>query len=279
MAEINVTNWNAPITFIGAGNIAQAVLGGLLRAGIDEHYFRIVATRQRMLPCAMTQLPVTTDYVSAVTDAHYIVLAVKPALAHTVASRVASVLSSTHNTPPVVISFIAGITLSQLQEWLPLPTALVRVMPNIAAQICQSTSVVMANNVLDERKKQHLETLLSAIGRSYWVSDEMQVDLATALSGSGPAYFFWLAEVLRDAAVANGLPHSLAEQLIVQTVFGAATLARNSEMDLGTLRRNVTSVRGTTEHAIQYLEEGNGRNLFAEALTRAYRRARQFSTS
>jgi pyrroline-5-carboxylate reductase len=170
---------------------------------------------------------------------------------------------------PLIVSIAAGITTSHLQSWLGGDTAIVRCMPNTPALVGKGASGLFANKFVSDDQKQLAEQIMSAVGLSVWVDTEADIDTVTALSGSGPAYFFLFMEAMQNAAKEMGISNELARQLTYQTALGAAELALNSTDDIAVLRRNVTSPGGTTEQAINKFEDGGLRELVTSALQAA----------
>ncbi len=178
---------------------------------------------------------------------------------------------------PLVISIAAGIRTPDLARWLGADTAIVRAMPNTPALVQSGATGLFANAHVRDQQRDLAETILRAVGLTLWVEQEDQLDLVTALSGSGPAYFFLVMEALQEAASKLGLPAETARLLALQTAFGASRMALESDEDAAALRQRVTSPGGTTEQALRVLEEGGLRNLMEQALTAAARRSRELA--
>ncbi len=259
------------ITFIGAGNMAKSIIGGLIAQ--DYPAEAIVASDPNTAALAALRtafnIKLTTDNLSACKDADMIVLAVKPQIMKTVATAIAS------NLPPqtLVISIAAGITSEQLQQWLGANTAVVRCMPNTPALIQLGASGLYANTQVSEEQKQQAAQLLSAVGTVTWLEDEALLDAVTAVSGSGPAYFFSLMEAMITAGIQQGLSPEQAQQLTLQTAMGAAKLAQQSDVGIAELRRRVTSPGGTTEQALRVFEQAELPNIVAKAMHACAQRA------
>jgi pyrroline-5-carboxylate reductase len=176
----------------------------------------------------------------------------------------------------LVLSIVAGATLATLARGLSHRT-LVRVMPNTPAQIGEGMSVWTATSEVTERQKEMTRSILGALGKEIFVAEEKFIDMATAVSGSGPAYIFLVAEALVDAAVHIGIPRDMATELVLQTILGATRLAQVSGKHLAELRNQVTSPGGTTTEGLLRLEEGGLRALFAHAIISAYEKALNLS--
>jgi pyrroline-5-carboxylate reductase len=178
---------------------------------------------------------------------------------------------------PLVISIAAGIRLADLSRWLTAsaanPVPIVRVMPNTPALVRSSASALFAGTYVNETQRKLAESILRAVGLTIWLENENQMDAVTALSGSGPAYFFLMMEVLEKAAINLGLPQETARLLTLQTAFGSAKMALESLEDAASLRVRVTSKGGTTEQAVNLLQSGGLQTLFDQALKAAEQRA------
>ena len=207
--------------------------------------------------------------------ADVVVLAVKPQVVRQVAEELAETI---RKRQPLVISIAAGIRCDSLQTWLGGDVALVRSMPNTPALIQSAASVLYATPQVNASQREKAESLLRAVGLTQWVDDEALMDAVTALSGSGPAYFFLVMEAMEDAAKTLGLPEETARLLTLQTAFGAARMALESSDSSATLRSKVTSPGGTTERAVAVLEEGGIRALFQRTLAAARDRSIEIST-
>jgi len=262
---------NSVITFIGGGNMASCLIGGLLDTGVSAEKIRVADVNPEPL-AAQFSVSCYTDNVTAIAGADIVVLAVKPQTLPEVAQSIASSLSS---LPPLFISVAAGIRLGDLARWLgtDLPIPIVRVMPNTPALVRSGASALFAGPHVSQSQHELAENILRAVGLTLWLTDETQMDAVTALSGSGPAYFFLIMEILEKAGVNLGLPQESARLLTLQTAFGAAKMALEANEDAATLRTNVTSKGGTTEQAVNTLQAGKLQELFDQALQAAHQRS------
>ena len=263
------------IVLVGAGKMGGAMLEAWLALGLSPNRFAVIepqptseltalAARGLMLNPSMT----------AVRDVAAIVLAIKPQVAATVVPTLAPLV--TPNT--VVLSIMAGRTLGFLAGALTQHAALVRAMPNTPAAIGRGITVAVPNAQVSQRQRELVHDLLAATGMVEWVTDEALMDAVTAVSGSGPAYVFLLAEALSSAGVAAGLPAELAAKLARATVSGSGELLNRSALDPGTLRQNVTSPGGTTAAALDVLMAGDGMTeLMNRAVIAATRRSRELA--
>jgi pyrroline-5-carboxylate reductase len=206
---------------------------------------------------------VTADNRAVCAESDVLVLAVKPQLIRDVVTELAE---KSVRPGALVMSVAAGVALSSLGEWLPPGQPVVRVMPNQPALIGEGMSVLAAGPAVTAAHRAHAEYVAAATGRTAWITDETLMDAVTAVSGSGPAYFYLLMELLQEGAIELGLPESLARTLVRQTALGAARVAAEAGADLLALRSSVTSPGGTTEAAVTVLENSGLRAIVAKAL-------------
>ena len=265
---------NMRIAFIGAGNMASSLIGGLLAKGLDAAQIRAsdpgAETRARV--SAEHGIELFADNAQAVQDADVIVIAVKPQVMKAVCQDLRA-----HLEPhQLLISIAAGITCTSLQNWLG-NQPLVRCMPNTPALLGKGVSGLFATAAVTAEQRQQAEDLLSAVGIAVWVDTEAQIDAVTAVSGSGPAYFFLLIEAMADAGVKLGLPREVARQLAEQTALGAAHMAVASDVDAAELRRRVTSPAGTTEAAIKSFQADGFAASVEKALSTAAHRSAEMA--
>jgi len=278
MTQAQLPQKQLRITFIGAGNMARSLIAGLARED-DNHslVLRVADPDQTQLDIIRRHFPgVTpfTDNLQAVADANMVVLAVKP---QTMPGVVRSLAGFFRDQPPLFVSVAAGVTVASLQQWLGSPLPVVRCMPNTPALVQAGTTGLYASSQVSSKQRSLAESLLRTVGVTLWFEEESQLDTVTAVSGSGPAYFFLVMEAMITAATGMGLTPEEARLLVVQTAFGAAKLALESEDAPAELRHKVTSKGGTTEAAIRQLESGDLAALFDQALHAAARRARELA--
>lgn len=261
------------IAFIGGGNMGRAMIGGLLKRGHPPQLIAVSDPVGSLVTGLVADFGIkgAPDNAAAVEHAEVVVLAVKPqqigAAARALAPRLAH--------QPLIVSIAAGIPTAALAQWCGTRLPLVRAMPNTPALIGRGATAAFATATTSARARDQAMDLLSAIGIVVWVEVEDQLDAVTALSGSGPAYFFLLLECLEGAAVELGLPVATARALALETAVGAAELARSSPLDLAALRVQVTSKGGTTEQALRVFEAGGFAALVKQALVAATRRAQE----
>jgi pyrroline-5-carboxylate reductase len=262
------------IAFIGAGNMAASLIGGLRAKGLDAAQIRASdpgeETRARV--SAEHGIEVFADNAQATEDADVVVLAVKPQAMKAVCEAIRPSLKPEQ----LVVSIAAGITCASMNNWLG-AQPIVRCMPNTPALLRQGVSGLFATTEVSVEQRQQAEDLLSAVGIALWLDEERQLDAVTAVSGSGPAYFFLLIEAMTAAGVKLGLPADIAARLTVQTALGAAHMAVASDVDAAELRRRVTSPAGTTEAAIKSFQADGFETLVEKALGAAAHRSAEMA--
>jgi pyrroline-5-carboxylate reductase len=260
------------VGFIGAGNMARSLAGGLLRNGWESRQLILSDPLPAQRDGAEQALGVRVqaDNIAVAEAADILVLAVKPQALAEVTRELAPAVS---NRKPLVISLAAGVRMADLERWLGADVPIVRVMPNTPALIGSGASGLFANTHVTAAMRDQAESIVRAVGVAAWVGDEHLMDVITALSGSGPAYFFLVMEALERAAIDAGLDPAQARLLTLETAFGAAKMALEGAEEPAVLRRRVTSPGGTTEAAVKVLEDGGLRRLFDGAVRAAVRRA------
>lgn len=261
---------NRKIAFIGPGVMAEAVLAGLLREGLSEPGSITVSgprlARGEELR-ARYGVQAASDNTAAARAADVVVLSVKP-------QRLSEVLKGLKDIPPetLVISIVAGASLKKIGGALK-HKALVRSMPNTPGQIGAGITVWTASKETTPEQRETARTILGALGREVFVEDEGYLDMATALSGTGPAYVFLFTEALIDAGVHMGLPRRIAEELVLHTIKGSAEFYEQAGRHPATLRNQVTSPGGTSAEALYYLEKAGFRTAISRAVWAAYQRS------
>ena len=264
------------IAFIGGGNMARSLVGGLVENGCKPGRITVSEpdVAQRALLAKRVPVRMSEDGPTAASDADVLVFAVKPQVMQAAAKAVAAAVQAKR---PLVISVAAGITSGDLDRWLGGGQAIVRVMPNTPALLGAGAAGLYATPKVSQEQRDTAQALMEAVGQARWIEDEALMDAVTALSGSGPAYFFLLMESMEAAALELGLPPETARALILQTAFGAARMAQESGEAPATLRRQVTSPNGTTAAALGVFEDGRFAALVQKALTAARDRGRELS--
>ncbi len=264
------------IGFIGAGNMASAIIGGMLDSRFQASSIWASAPDDGHLQTLRDKfgVSVTTDNRYCAQQADIVVLAVKPQVMADVCRDIAPVVQ---NTRPLMVSIAAGLSSVTLDEWLGGGLPLVRVMPNTPSLVRRGAAGLYANQAVSAQQKATAASIFSSIGKSVWLEDEDQLHAVTALSGSGPAYFFLMLEALETAAIDAGIEADTARELAIQTMAGAAEMAARSDDDPGQLKRNVMSPGGTTEQAILTFEDGGMRSLVEKAFQAAMTRSREMA--
>jgi len=262
----------AKITFIGGGNMASSLVGGLLANGYPAQQISVVEPDAQKRQQLQQQFGTATsdDGPAAVAQADVVVLAVKPQILQAVCRQLADAIQQQH---PLVISIAAGIRSTDIERWLGGDCALVRCMPNTPALVQTGATGLFANPRVDTAQKKLADDILQAAGITLWVEQENLLDAVTAVSGSGPAYFFLLMECMQTAGEQLGLDADSARRLSLQTALGAARMASAGGDDPATLRNKVTSKGGTTEAAINCFQQNGLEQLVVRALTAARDRA------
>jgi pyrroline-5-carboxylate reductase len=268
---------DGPLLLAGAGNMGYALLSGWLERGLDPR--RIVV--QEPAPQARVKaeldargIPIHAEIASLPEPPAALLVAVKPQVMDDVLPRLAPLVG----TKTVVISIAAGRRIDGLAAHLPPGTAVVRAMPNTPASVGRGITVAVGNAHVTPAQREACDRLLRAVGEVAWVDEEGLIDAVTAVSGSGPAYVFHLAECMAEAGVAAGLAPELAQKLARWTVAGAGELLHRSDLDAATLRRNVTSPGGTTAAALEVLMAKDGLpDLMRKAVAAAARRSRELA--
>jgi pyrroline-5-carboxylate reductase len=264
------------LAFIGGGNMASALIGGLTRRGLPASRVVVADPSQDQLDRLVREYGITTapDNATAVKGAEVVVLAVKPQQMRAVAMSLAPHMTETR---PLLISVAAGIPHAALARWFGPQIPVIRTMPNRPALNGFGATGLFAPAGVGAAYRALAEMIMAAVSATVWVEHESQMDTVTALSGSGPAYFFLFMEALEAAAHERGLPTDIAHQLTLETAFGAAQMARQSTDTLASLREQVTSKGGTTAAALAVLDAAGLRAIVAHAVAAADRRSAELA--
>ncbi|MDO9168245.1 MAG: pyrroline-5-carboxylate reductase [Methylobacter sp.] len=264
------------IGFIGGGNMASSLISGLIASGHTPEQIWVSDINPDTLTDLAKQLHINTsinndDIINAV---DVVVLAVKPQTLSAVAQSVAALIQQKKS---LVVSIAAGINQNSLSRWLGADTAIVRCMPNTPALVLTGATALHANDKVTAEQRDLAENILRSVGIALWVNDEAELDAVTAVSGSGPAYYFLLMEAMEKAALELGLSEQTARLLVQQTALGAAKIALESAESPEQLRKRVTSPGGTTQQAIETFEQGGFTELVSKALHAARDRSIEMS--
>lgn len=266
------------IAFIGCGNMGSSLIGGLVTSGYAASQITAADPdpEKRTVMVNRHGIAAYGDNATAITGAAAVVLAVKPQVLKQTLQPLAGKL---HGTDTVIISVAAGIPSAVIDRWLGGNAAVVRAMPNTPALIGAGATGLFANQRTSSRQRLLTDTIMQAGGLTLWLDSEDMIDAVTAVSGSGPAYFFFFIEALEQAGVELGLAPQQARQLALQTAYGAARMAYESDVDAATLRKRVTSPGGTTEQALKQLTDGGLKTLIQQAATAARDRSRELAAT
>ena len=264
------------VAFIGGGNMGGAIIRAItdkkIASAEDIMVSDVDPSKQKKLAKEL-KVKTTGKNVEAVSAADVIVICVKPQILPGVLAELKGAIAKTQ----LIVSIIAGATIKTIRKGLK-HESVVRVMPNTPAQIGRGISAWTATEEVTPDQKKMAESILSAMGKQVYFEDEKYLDMATAVSGSGPAYIYLMIEALTDAAVHIGLPRQQAEEMVLQTVLGSALLMEQSKKHPAELRNMVTSPGGTTAEGIYKLEKGNLRAIVSKAVIAAYRKARKLGS-
>lgn len=265
---------DASVCFIGGGNMATSLIGGLRATGYAASAIAAIDPDESRLNLLRGDYGIerAAAELSDVMETDIVVLCVKPQ----VMSKAAATLpESLKRQRPLFISVAAGIREPDIRRWLGFDAAIVRAMPNTPALVGSGATGLYANPHVEQAQREQAVTVMGAVGTTVWLEEEAMLDAVTAVSGSGPAYSFLLVEMMSEAGEKLGLPKETAERLAIQTAFGAAKMLVQSQDSPETLRRRVTSPGGTTQRAVSILEESGVRELFMRAMVGACERARE----
>jgi pyrroline-5-carboxylate reductase len=264
------------IAFIGGGNMATALIAGMIRHGAQPGGIAVAEPRAEALQELSREYGVATytDNLDAAEGASILVLAVKPQMMAEVCRSLRPVVQKYR---PVIISIAAGIRIAQIERWLDGALPVVRCMPNTPAMISAGATALFANGRVSAPQRAEAQHVLDAAGLTVWVPEEDQLDTVTALSGSGPAYFFLMVEALENAAFSQGLSRETARALAAQTALGAGRMLIESGESAATLRQRVTSPNGTTQAALDSFRADGFPAIVARAVDAARRRGFELS--
>lgn len=258
--------------------MTRSLMGALIAHGTDPAIIAVAEPRADARDALAHDFGVRTfsDNAEAVAEASCAVLAVKPQVMRTVCEHLAEPLREMR---PLLISIAAGVRIEQLERWLGGHLAIVRCMPNTPALIGAGAAGLCANARVGATQRAQAERIFNAAGIARWIENETQMDVVTALSGSGPAYFFLLVEAMEDAAVELGMPRDAARALAVQTCLGAGRMLAEGSASAATLRARVTSPQGTTQAALDAFEQAGFHELVQRAMAAATRRGGELSAA
>ena len=264
------------IGFIGAGNMASSIIGGLVQSGYapNKIWAADPSTEQTKNIQQQYKVQIAANNIELAKSVDILVLAVKPQIMKLACQEI----EGASKTNQLFISIAAGIETKTIARWLNLPNAaIIRCMPNTPALLNYSATGLYANSGVSDQQKEFAEQIMNAIGITQWVNNEELIDSITAVSGSGPAYFFLLMEAMIDAGVKLGLTPEVSQELVRQTALGASMMYDQNTTSAKQLRKNVTSPGGTTEQAIKSFQDNGFESIVEQALTKAKDRAAELS--
>ena len=264
------------IGFIGGGHMASSLISGLIASGHSPEHLWVSDINSDILHALAENLKVNTSASNdtVINEVDVVVFAVKPQSLSAVAKSVAAIIQEKKS---LIVSIAAGISQQSLSEWLGVDTAIVRCMPNTPALVLTGATALHANAIVSAEQRSLAENIMRAVGIALWVKEESELDAVTAVSGSGPAYYFLLMEAMEKAAIELGLTEETARLLVQQTALGAAKIALESSESPEQLRKRVTSPGGTTQQAISTFEQGGFTELVSKALHAARDRSVEMS--
>ena len=264
------------VCFIGGGNMAQAIVFGLLKQAYPADKIIVCDPNEEKRDLfAKKGVRTSTDNVAAVAQAEVVLLAVKPQ----VLAEVCSSLSAVDFSDKLLISIAAGISVKRLTTLLPTAKAVVRVMPNTPALVGEGMAGLFAEQNTSENDRTFAQDLLSAVGKTLWVASEEHMHAVTAASGSSPAYFFQFLEAMQQSLIEMGLSADNARELVQQAMLGSAKMVvENPQLDLATLRQNVTSKGGTTAAALNVLNQHQFNDIVQQAMQACVARSKEMET-
>jgi pyrroline-5-carboxylate reductase len=262
------------IGFIGGGNMAESLIGGLLTSGHKASLIHVSEPDKNRRNFLSTEYGISCveSNIKLVEKADLLLFAVKPQLLRQIAEPLQQAVQARQ---PLVLSIAAGVRSADLEHWLGGALAVVRVMPNTPALVGAGASGLYANHLVNSQQKNQAESIMRSVGLTVWLENENQMDIVTALSGSGPAYIFRIIEAMEDAATRAGLARETSRLLAIETTLGAARLAMESNDSPAQLRHKVTSPGGTTEQGLKQLENGNIELIFQNVINAAIDRSRE----
>ena len=269
---------NLTIAFIGGGNIADSIIGGLISSGVPTT--NIIAAdpdieRQQSIS-ERHGIEVFEKNHDAIKKAEVIVFAVKP---EKMPVAIKEIFENTIAKNKIILSVVAGIKIKSIEDWVKESFSIIRIMPNTPALVRSGVTALYANKNTSDKEKAIAEKIMSSVGKTVWLDKEDQMDSVTALSGSGPAYFFYFMELMENHAIEMGLKKEDAHLLTIETALGAAKMALLSNAELKELRLQVTSPAGTTERAINTFVKGKLHKLLRDAMDAAKKRSVELSES
>lgn len=263
---------NSIIGFIGAGNMTNAIIKGLIDNGYNKDNIIISDIDDNLLKKRQQEFAIKTYNKNSdiLINCDIVILAVKPQNLHLVCLEIKDYVSEKN----LILSIVAGINLANIYKWLGKKAKIIRAMPNTPILVKKGVVGLFANELVANKEKNVIDLILSKVSSCFWLKEEQEIDAITAISGSGPAYFLMLMEIMTAAAIEIGIDEKIAKEITIKTALGASIMADNSDKDSKQLRVDITSKKGTTEAAINYLEEQKFRDIMTKAIKMAFNRAK-----
>ena len=264
---------NSTIGFIGAGNMTNAIIKGLIDNGYDKDNIKISDIDKSLLKQRNKQFGIDTynKNIQICKNCDIVILAVKPQILNIICTEIKEHIDTNH----LIISIAAGISLADIYHWLNKKHTIIRAMPNTPVLVKQGVIGLFANDLVSSKQKARVVSILSTISYCFWVEKEEIIDIITAISGSGPAYFLLLMQIITETAINMGIDEKIAKEITIQTALGTSIMAANNSKDSKQLRSDITSKKGTTEAAINYLQDQNFESIIAKSIRIAINRARE----
>ncbi len=263
------------IAIIGGGHMGRALAAGIASCvDLDAEIVVADPMANRLARYQQHNISTTTDNNEAISQSNVVVLAVKPQVIKSVIVEYAETL-----TKKLVISIAAGVPMGHLESWLKPLTPIIHCMPNLPAAVCEGVTAIIANPFVSSDQKTLADRIFKAVGDTVWIEDDRHIDIVTAVSGSGPAYFFYLMDAMIQAATELGMDAAVARTLATRTAVGASSLAVDSPKAPATLRNEVASPGGTTERALETLDASGVRESIIDAVKAAFTRSTELTAS
>ncbi len=275
---MNHTTENQMISFVGGGNMARSIIGGLIASGWTAAQIHVSDPSENQRTRLQQQFGVQVygDNPACVQNGGIIVFAVKPQMMEQAISSVNHLLRTSQ---PLVLSIAAGIRIADIIRWMGAKLPIVRVMPNTPALVGSGVTAMLANSRTTEQQRMTAQSVMQSVGPVVQVESERDIDVVTGISGSGPAYYFKLMEIMIDSAKTNGLDEQTARTLVLETALGAARLALASEHPPDQLRRQVTSPGGTTQAALSFMDENGINRIIADGIQAAIEKSNELANA
>lgn len=273
---MNEMTENQIISFVGGGNMAHSIIGGLLASGwnADQIHVSDPQEEQRIRLQQKFSVEVYQDNLSCVQHGEIIVFAVKPQMMREAVSSVSHLLQTNQ---PLILSIAAGIRIADMIRWIGAQLPIIRVMPNTPALVGSGVTAMLANPRTTEQQRLTAQSVMQSVGPVVQVESERDIDVVTGISGSGPAYYFKLMEIMIESAETNGLDQQAARTLVLETALGAARLALASDHPPDQLRRQVTSPGGTTQAALSFMEANGIDRIIADGIQAAIEKSNELA--